>query len=313
MHESFLVYRNFRHLKLALGLIVVSLVFYAWHPWHSSTEPPNGGTWLGYTLGTIGALLILWLTWFGVRKRKFSASSKLQGWLSAHVYLGASLIFVATLHTGFQFGWNVHTLAYVLMMTVIISGFYGIYAYARYPNLMTANRAGESLQGMLDEIAELDNEAIAVSDRISSKIHEIVLRSIERTQVGGTVKEQLSGSTRQVGALDNIERELEDMQTRLIQGDPGDDEDDSGKTMMVMARQLSRIAQWRPSQRSPAFTRFIDSQEEPCRARAQGCSVQGGYGRVVVFPCSFNVCAARCVADTHRVCVHLLVRTTCAA
>jgi len=240
MHESFLVYRNFRHLKLALGLIVVSLVFYAWHPWHSSTEPPNGGTWLGYTLGTIGALLILWLTWFGVRKRKFSASSKLQGWLSAHVYLGASLIFVATLHTGFQFGWNVHTLAYVLMMTVIISGFYGIYAYARYPNLMTANRAGESLQGMLDEIAELDNEAIAVSDRISSKIHEIVLRSIERTQVGGTVKEQLSGSTRQVGALDNIERELEDMQTRLIQGDPGDDEDDSGKTMMVMARQLSR-------------------------------------------------------------------------
>jgi hypothetical protein len=240
MHESFLVYRNFRHLKLALGLIVVSLVFYAWHPWHSSTEPPNGGTWLGYTLGTIGALLILWLTWFGVRKRKFSASSKLQGWLSAHVYLGASLIFVATLHTGFQFGWNVHTLAYVLMMTVIISGFYGIYAYARYPNLMTANRAGESLQGMLDEIAELDNEAIAVSDRISSKIHEIVLRSIERTQVGGTVKEQLSGSTRQVGALDNIERELEDMQTRLIQGDPGDDEDDSGKTMMVMARQLSQ-------------------------------------------------------------------------
>ena len=240
MHESFLVYRNFRHLKLALGLIVVSLVFYAWHPWHSSTEPPNGGTWLGYTLGTIGALLILWLTWFGVRKRKFSAPSKLQGWLSAHVYLGASLIFVATLHTGFQFGWNVHTLAYVLMMTVIISGFYGIYAYARYPNLMTANRAGESLQGMLDEIAELDNEAIAVSDRISSKIHEIVLRSIERTQVGGTVKEQLSGSTRQVGALDNIERELEDMQTRLIQGDPGDDEDDSGKTMMVMARQLSQ-------------------------------------------------------------------------
>ena len=140
MHESFLVYRNFRHLKWALALCVVSLIFYVWHPWHDAAEPRNGGTWLGYTLGTIGALIIFWLTWFGARKRSFNAASRLQGWLSAHVYLGASLIIVATLHTGFQFGWNVHTLAYVLMLAVIASGFYGIYAYARYPTLMTANR-----------------------------------------------------------------------------------------------------------------------------------------------------------------------------
>jgi len=240
MHESFLVYRNFRHLKLALGLIVVSLVLYAWHPWHNASEPPNGGTWLGYTLGTIGALLIFWLTWFGVRKRRFSAPSKLQGWLSGHVYLGASLIIVATLHTGFQFGWNVHTLAYVLMMVVIISGFYGIYAYARYPTLMTVNRGGESLQGMLDEIADLDNESVSVSDRIDSEIHEVVLRSIERTQVGGSMRQQLRGTTRQSEALDSIERELTGMQTRLIQGDPDEDEIDPSKTMMVMARQLSK-------------------------------------------------------------------------
>jgi hypothetical protein len=29
----------------------------------------NGGSWYGYTLGTIGALLILWLTMLGMRKR----------------------------------------------------------------------------------------------------------------------------------------------------------------------------------------------------------------------------------------------------
>lgn len=241
MHESFLVYKNFRHLKLALGLMVVSLVFYAWHPWHTSTEPPNGGTWLGYTLGTIGALLIFWLTWFGVRKRQFSGASRLQGWLSAHVYLGASLIIVATLHTGFQFGWNVHTLAYTLMMIVIISGFYGIYVYARYPNLMTANRAGESLQGMLDEIADLDNEAVSVSDRIGTKIHEIILSSIERTQVGGTAREQVSGSTRQVEALANIERELVEMQTRLIQGDPVDDDDDGDLSQARSGDQVKEV------------------------------------------------------------------------
>ena len=79
----------------------------------------NGGSWYGYLLGTIGALLILWLTLLGVRKRAMTRRRwSLKAWTSAHVYLGLSLIVIGTLHTGFQFGWNVHTLAYALMMLV---------------------------------------------------------------------------------------------------------------------------------------------------------------------------------------------------
>lgn len=241
MHESFLVYRNFKHLKMAIALCVVALIFYTIHPWHDAAEPRNGGTWLGYTLGTIGAALILWLTWFGARKRSFNAASRLQGWLSAHVYLGASLIIVATLHTGFQFGWNVHTLAYVLMLAVILSGFYGIYVYARYPALMTANRGGDTLQSMLDEIAQLDRDAVSTADKISSKVHEIVVRSVERTEVGGGVWAQLTGAARSAENLENISRELEEMHTRLLNNEPEPEEDlDAGKTMLVMAHQLSK-------------------------------------------------------------------------
>ena len=39
--------------------------------WWQPAGGHNGGTWLGYTLGTIGALLILWLMLFGVRKRRY--------------------------------------------------------------------------------------------------------------------------------------------------------------------------------------------------------------------------------------------------
>ena len=84
------------------------------------TEPPNGGTWLGYALGTIGAVLIVWLAYLGKRKRNFVRGwGTVKGWVSAHVYLGTSLLVVATLHTGFQFAWNIHTFAYALMCLVI--------------------------------------------------------------------------------------------------------------------------------------------------------------------------------------------------
>ena len=87
--------------------------------WHRPPLAPNGGTSLGLALGTVAALLIVWLMLFGLRKRDYrSRLGTLRGWLSAHVYLGASLIVIGTLHTGFEFGWNVHTLADVFMLSV---------------------------------------------------------------------------------------------------------------------------------------------------------------------------------------------------
>jgi hypothetical protein len=185
MHQSFLTHANKRYLWAGLVLLLGSLIAYVWH---DPIGPPNGGTWLGYTLGSIGALLIFWLMLFGVRKRTYSNRvGSLRGWLSAHVYLGTSLLLVALLHSGFQFGWNLHTLAFTLMTLVIFSGFFGVFAYLRYPNLMTRNRDNATRAAMLDEIYELDQNALALADGIDPKIHAIVLRSIERTRLGGGV------------------------------------------------------------------------------------------------------------------------------
>ena len=121
MHDSFLTYANKRYLWVALVLLLGSIVAYIWH---DPSPHPNGGTWLGYTLGTIGALLIYWLTTYGLRKRSYASNlGSVGGWLSAHVYLGTALLLIALLHSGFQFSWNVHTLAFVLMTLVIVSGF----------------------------------------------------------------------------------------------------------------------------------------------------------------------------------------------
>ncbi|HEV2299956.1 MAG TPA: hypothetical protein VGR91_00170 [Stellaceae bacterium] len=190
-HESFLVYKRFRFLKIAVAAIAVSLALYI-------VDAPYGGryggTWAGYVLGTVAALIILWLTWFGYRKRSYlKPEAKLVAWLSAHVYLGLALIVIATLHTGFHFGRNVHTVAYVLMCLVIATGMFGVYTYGRYPQRMTENRRGLTLRGMLGRIASLDDELRSAALGVDDATAALVERSVATTQVGGSLWEQLSG------------------------------------------------------------------------------------------------------------------------
>jgi hypothetical protein len=190
-HQSILAYARYRYLKLATVALVAVVALYAWD------RPPNGrygGTWLGYTLGTIGALMILWLSWFGVRKRNYSSTAgMLQGWLSAHVYFGTVLIVIATLHMAFKVGWNVHTLAYVLMLAVIFSGFYGVYAYLRFPREMTDNLGDDTLALLLIKITDLDREARQLTLSLPDSISKLVLDSAQGTQIGGSWVQQLRG------------------------------------------------------------------------------------------------------------------------
>jgi hypothetical protein len=197
MHDGFLTYQNMKFLKMAAVLCVVAVVAYVWY---QPIDEHNGGTWLGYTLGTIGALLIFWLTWLGIRKRRYGANFRLSAWVSAHVYLGLSLIVIATLHTGFQFGWNVHTLAYVLMMLVIISGGFGIYAYTRYPTLMSENRRGSSLDDLLAQIGDIDRECRQIAAPLPDSVAELVVQSCEQTKIGGSLMRILSGKDNNCGS-----------------------------------------------------------------------------------------------------------------
>jgi len=192
MHESILAYRGFKYLKLSTLMVVVTVVAYAVH--QPTVGPPNGGTALGYALGTLGLGLIIWLAWFGVRKRRYGLGKmQLEDWLSAHVYLGLGLIIVATLHTGFQFGWNVHTLAYTLMILVILSGAFGVFAYLRYPRLMTENRRGATQRELLTQIAELDVKGREISAGLGDDIHREVMSAQEKLVFGGSARRQLSG------------------------------------------------------------------------------------------------------------------------
>jgi hypothetical protein len=191
IHQNILRFRRALYLWWALALIVVASVIYSTQ---SALRGANGGTWQGYVLGTAGALLIVWLAWFGVRKRKYATGrGSVQGWASAHVYLGTALLIVATLHCALQFGWNVHTLAYVLMCIVIVSGMCGLYLYTSTPRVMSDNREGHPRSRLFAELYELDGRARDLARRCEAAINTAVRSSIERTAIGGGVYRQLLG------------------------------------------------------------------------------------------------------------------------
>jgi len=189
IHQNLLRFRNARYGWWALGLIALAAAIYATE---GGRRRPGGGTWQGYVLGTLGALLIVWLALLGVRKRAYSSTlGSVQGWTSAHVWLGLALIAVATFHCAFLFGWNVHTLAYVLMCAVILSGVFGMYTYLAVPRQLAANSGGLSRAALFAELFGLDGEGRQLAAACDPAVSDAVKSSIERTSIGGGVLRQL--------------------------------------------------------------------------------------------------------------------------
>lgn len=187
-HESFLRHAQFRWLKIAiLTSLVVAAGFIATLMTRNYHLRHTGDSWFGYISGTLGAGLIVWLALLGVRKRHMTDNVwSLKAWVSAHVYLGLSLIVIGTLHSGLQFGWNVHTLAWALMMLVILSGIFGITVYARLPQKLSDSRGETTQKQMLEKIHTLDRRLLEVARPLDQAQAASVTRSVQRTRIGGS-------------------------------------------------------------------------------------------------------------------------------
>lgn len=192
LHDGFLRHAGFRWLKLASAGSLLAVIVYVLH---DPVPRPNGGSWYGYTLGTIATAMILWLTMLGIRKRAMTRGRwSLKAWTSAHVYLGLGLIVIATLHTGFQFGWNVHTLAYALMMIVIVSGMFGVVAYATIPAALSTNRDEMTQAQMLEALRAIDRQLHEAAQPLGHDDAIVVQQSLDQDPFGGGLWARLSGS-----------------------------------------------------------------------------------------------------------------------
>jgi len=181
-HQSILNFAGGRYLKAACLLSAAAIALYVWY------EPPlphpkaYGGTWVGYTLGSVAAGLVLWLLVLGVRKRSYrSTLGTVQGWTSAHVYLGLTVLLLATLHSAFEFGWNIHTYAYALLVIVVCSGISGVYVYLRCPKLVTKNLGEDNLRTLALKITDLDDQCAQLAVHLPDSINAAVRQASPAT------------------------------------------------------------------------------------------------------------------------------------
>ena len=245
-HESFMAHRGFRWLKIALVITLVAILSY----FLIDVEPRhNGGSWYGYTLGTIGAGMIVWLSLLGIRKRRANPGKwSLKAWTSAHVYLGLALAAIGTLHTGFQLGWNVHTLAWALMMIVIVSGIYGITAYTNLPEKLSRNRRELTREQMVEALAAIDRQLDSAAQPLRRADTDLVIAALEHDVFDAGVWSRLTGKS----FRDPTARALE--QISAARAHDSDSKDSAEQRVRsLLSRRQSQMEQIRRHMRTKAL------------------------------------------------------------
>jgi hypothetical protein len=137
---TLLTYGGKRYLWAGVAGAIALLISYVYY---AKDTIPSGSTIGGLIYGWIGLIAILILMFLGIRKRWYASHlGTLQGWTSAHVYLGLLLLLIIPMHAGFRFGWDVHTLAFALLAVVVLSGIVGLRLYLVMPRKLTVYESG---------------------------------------------------------------------------------------------------------------------------------------------------------------------------
>ena len=153
MDGSFLTYRNGRWFWITAAS-ASALTFHYLN--YRSQTIPYGGTPVGLIYGLFGTIIIAVLMFLGIRKRLYaSGTGTLQGWVSAHVYLGLFSLLIIPMHAGFRFGADIHTLAFILLALVVLSGIMGVILYMSIPSRLTEYESGLQSDAIDNEIGRL--------------------------------------------------------------------------------------------------------------------------------------------------------------
>lgn len=180
MGSSFLTYRSGRWFWIASACGVALGIHYLNYRTRSVAY---GGSVEGLLYGVVGTGLIAALMYLGIRRRSYSSTcGTLQGWVSAHIYLGVLSLLIIPMHAGFRFGWDVHTLAFVLLAIVVISGVGGVVLYRNVPPRLTGYEVSQQADRIDAEILRILSDMRALVRDKSDTLVRLYKSEVQLTQ-----------------------------------------------------------------------------------------------------------------------------------
>jgi hypothetical protein len=157
---------------LIAGLLTVSVFFRFYY------YSADGGTGFELAYGIIGCSLIVFLSFYKLRKSVYRIRlGTLQSWFQAHIYIGIVSVALIAMHAGFEIGGFFSIFLLALFSLVIFSGIMGSIAYKIIPISVHKYGRGtlplaEMEQKIANYLVEADKHVDASHKEFSLLYHE---------------------------------------------------------------------------------------------------------------------------------------------
>ena len=150
--------------------------------WVAATRPYTSGSDLGYYMGLVGGLLMLFLLSYSLRKhsRKLAQSGPMRTWFKMHMLFGVGGPLLILFHSTFQAGSLNGKVALYSMLLVAASGVVGRFVYVRIHHGLYGRQATlREREAQLAESTETLRAAMERAPRIREMLDEYRVRAIE--------------------------------------------------------------------------------------------------------------------------------------
>jgi hypothetical protein len=153
--------------------------------WYSRQEYPHGGSRWGLGYGIAGSLLILLLTYFGVRKRSYrSRFGTMEQWMQSHIYLGILAFVILLFHTGGRFNDAVAVATLLLVTIVVFSGIAGALLYVTIPRLLTEVESNLTVAELSEQLNQLTKQMARIATGHSAAFQRIYTELVRESMPG---------------------------------------------------------------------------------------------------------------------------------
>lgn len=166
-------------------------------------EFPGGSSTLGYSLGLLAGLIIVFevLLWPRKKLMRRWRIGRARTWLCAHIWLGLLTIPLVIVHAGFPWGGSLATVTTVLLLVVVGSGIFGLVVQQFLPRQMTQLAPDETIYSQIENVT---NQIIAEADALVSATCGTKVGQTNWSNLYSAEKSGAKGTSVYVGAARTI-------------------------------------------------------------------------------------------------------------